>query len=232
MENNIIMKRGIFIILIFLYQVVYSQELSLKVYSDTIYASNDYELFNRISYSITNKTDQKQLFVIDNKGLRYSNFYFDAIGFDIEDLFNAYYVFNHEMIVKDEKGQEVGLNDCIVSRGSVSFFNNEPEGLSRNKKLFFVEYLSKYIVIIDPGEEYFISKYNRLPSHLSEGNMDVECLDMEYGKDYNYSVEINQSKEYIEAILPKDYLKKLKKDNVNIFDGKITSNSGTVEWIE
>lgn len=209
----------------------YSQELILQVYSDTIYASNDYELFNRISYGIKNKTNQKQLFIIDNKGLRYSDFTFEEARLDFGDLTNAYYVLNHQMVVKDEKGQEVGLNDCIVSRGAVSFFNKNIAGSSRNKKLFFDEYLSKYIVIIDPGEEYFISKYNRLPFHLSEGNTYVECLDMEYGKDYIFSVVINQSKEYIEAILPKDYLSKLKKAKVNIFDGKITSNSGTVKWI-
>lgn len=225
-------RQTIFIVLIFLYQIGYSQELSLKVYSDTIYASNDYELFNRISYGITNNTNQKQLFIIDNKGLRYSDFSFDAVGVDIEDLNMAYYALNHQMIVKDEKGQEVGLNDCIVSRGAVSFFNKDIAGPSRNKKLFFDEYLSKYIVIIDPGEEYFISKYNRLPSHLSEGNMDVECLDMEYGKDYIFNVVINQSKEYIEAILPKDYLKELEKDNVNIFNGVLTSNDGYVKWVE
>jgi len=225
-------RQTIFIVLIFLYQIGYSQELSLKVYSDTIYASNDYELFNRISYGIKNNTNQKQLFIIDNKGLRYSDFTFEEARLDFRDLTNAYYVLNHQMIVKDEKGQEVGLNDCIVSRGAVSFFNKDIAGPSRNKKLFFDEYLSKYIVIIDPGEEYFISKYNRLPSHLSEGNMDVECLDMEYGKDYNFNVVISQSTDYIEAILPKDYLKELEKDNVNIFNGVLTSNDGYVKWVE
>lgn len=225
-------RQTIFIVLIFLYQIGYSQELSLKVYSDTIYASNDYELFNRISYGITNNTNQKQLFIIDNKGLRYSDFSFDAVGVDIEDLNMAYYALNHQMVVKDEKGQEVGLNDCIVSRGAISFFNKDIVGSSRNEKLFFEEYLSKYIVIIDPGEEYFISKYNMLPSHLSEGNTYVECLDMLDGKDYIFNVVISQSTDYIEAILPKDYLKELEKDNVNIFNGVLTSNDGYVKWVE
>lgn len=210
----------------------YSQELTLKVYTDTIYASSDYELFNRISYSIKNKTAQKQLFIIDDKGLRYSDFNFVDYKIDYSDLYNAKYVLNHQMVVKDEKGQEVRLNDCIVSRGAVSFFNKEPEDLSKNKKLFFDVYLSKYIVIIDPGEEYYISKYNRLPSHLNEGNTYVECLDIEYGKNYTFNVIINQSKEYIEAILPKEYLKGLKKDNIKIFDGVIISDEGEVEWIK
>ena len=72
----------------------YSQGLSLKVYSDTIYASNDYELFNRISYGITNNTNQKQLFIIDNKGLRYSYFSFPRIESRNSDSIFSAKVFN------------------------------------------------------------------------------------------------------------------------------------------
>lgn len=211
---------------------VFSQDIDVKLYNDTIYATKEFEIFNRVSYSITNNTNQKQLFIIDNKGLRYSNFNLDDDSVDKDNLMTAYVVFNNQMIIRDSKNKEIGLNDCYIPRSTMSFFNDSIIKNSKNKDIFFKNYISKYIIILNPKEEYFISKYNQLPNHSNEGNTYIECLNMKINSDnYFFDIVINQSRNYILSILPDYYINYLKEQEVNIFDGEIKSNSGMIKWI-
>lgn len=222
------------IIIVFIYfsslQFSFSQSIDIKLYNDSIYATEKFVLFNRISYSIKNNTNNKQLLIIDNKGLRYSDFYLNDESVDKKNLTTAYILFNNQMFVKDSKNKKIDLKDCYITRGTETFFNMDIMENSKNKDIFFKNYLRKYIIILNPNEEYFISKYNQLPNHFNEGNTYLECLDMIINNNYFFEIIINQSKDYILSILPEYYIKYLKEQKIDIFDGEVKSNTGIITW--
>lgn len=116
---------------------------------------------------------------------------------------------------------------------SLAVFNEKEKNyydLNEKEKMNY--FFKERLIILNPNDIYFFVGYVALPEHETFNNMDAYRYTLKRNEKYFFKIQFEQSKEYIETILPKYYLKKLQKEKVAIFDGVLISNEGFVEWVK
>lgn len=213
------------------------KDVKLEILNDTIvyFSSKDghsfgYETeededksYNVVRYRLTNNSDKKYLFFIK----------------DLELVKISGMV----LFFKDDSGKRMHGSNILFSPGFVndschfSILDYKLEALkSYNNKVRKIqdnmigESYQKYISqtqVIYPGESWEFSAVLSLPTAVIEYDF-CYFYHFEEGVNYKFYIEYDLNAGFLEHMLPVAYLKQLKDNNVEIFEGKLISNEVAV----
>lgn len=216
------------LLIIFVFLSIITKAQNIKLLSDEIVVSKDVKLYNKVVFGIINNTDNKLLFYDSTRDFRFSMVDFDSINYELGKN-EIEYDLSPRLIVRDSNNNII--EDMFCSTDLDFTFHNKIDTMTLNKNDLFINFIQKRLIIIEPNETFYFVRYLSLPNLTNKNNDLQECFPLEKNENYLFNIEISQSKEYLLRIFPEEYIKKLKKEKVEIFNGKIISNQGTIKWL-
>ena len=218
--------KKLLIIFVFLSIIIRAQ--NIKLLSNELLISKDYELYNKVVFGVINDADDKLLFYNSTRDFRFSEVNFDSVNYEL-GMNEIEYDLSPRLIVRDSNDKII--EDMFCSADHDFAFINKIDTMNFTKNELFENFLQKRLIIIKPNETFYFVKYLSLPNLKNKNNTFQECFPLEKSENYTFNIELSQSKEYLLKTFPEEYIKRLKKEKIKIFDGKIISNQGTIIWI-
>lgn len=221
-----------YLFILLLFNSAFCQKI--EVYNDELYACEDQILFNKISFGLENNTNETLLFYKSIEDFRYNNTNILKNPLEFHDnILDFDYFLSPMLVISDSEGKELMESELPpFADHSLAVFNEREmyfEELIKNGKL--EKFIEDRFIILKPNETYYFVRYIALPNHATKENFYEYRYDMDREESYFFKIRFVQSGNLIKAILPKNYLKKLQKEEVIIFDGVIDSNEGQIKWL-
>lgn len=232
------MERITTILFIMLYSTCFSQEIKLKIINDELYYTHDslftsqkssISVLNQILFSITNDSDKTYVFFLNNNLKTYDYYEGKVRPSELYSCIEINELTNPQLFVQDTMGLFQNIHSGIFGRDAIianqtnrfNYYINNKE----SKKKCFVELISNYEYILKAGETKYFYDYISFPNNNShDWNKEIFSVVMNYPEKYEFSINLNLKKSYIQKFIPKDVMKEYEEANIYIFDGELQSN--------
>lgn len=216
------------LLIIFVFLSIITKAQNIKLLSDEIVVSKDVKLYNKVVFGVINSTENKLLFYDSTRDFRFSDVDFDSVNYE-PNINDIEYDLSPRLIIKDSNNNIIEDMFCPADLDFV--FHNKMDTMNFNKNELFKNFIEKRLIIIEPNETFYFVRYLSLPNLTGKNNDLQECFPLEKNENYTFHIEISQSREYLLKIFPKEYINKLQKEKIEIFNGKIISTQGIIKWL-
>lgn len=238
------MKKSIILILIlFINNILYSQNIKLKCMNDEAYFGGDeivnplgliatINIDNTIKYKVENLTDETYAFFIDDS---YFRFFADE-QYEEEEygIYNDYFRLKFS-IEKDSKEVEYfagtyrpddsfNLMNQFLEKDSL-ILKTYPKEIEKGKRdsLMISHFLENHFFILRPGEVRYLKTDISLPEYYSDENTSAMTFFLKPNEQYEIKLRYVQRKEKVLRFLPKRLIEYFDKENIKIFEGELIS---------